>query len=326
MDLPHLAAIQWKLTPENWYGEITIHSALNGDVSNCGVKRYCDLNGNHLKIIGYGLHSNDGLYLEVSTTQSEIRMSQAMRTRIYKNDILLQVERKYVEQKNYCAQEMTFECVPDETILVEKIASIYTSRDFAISEPVSASCQAVEHAGTFADLRTSQVNSWKKLWDRFDVQVSGNDQSQKLIRLHIFHVLQTASHNTYDLDVGVPSRGLHGEAYRGHIMWDELFVFPLLNFRNPLLTREFLLYRYRRLPQARLAAKNSGYKGAMFPWQSGSDGREESQRIHLNPFSGHWIPDETYLQRHINAGIVYSISLLRCKFISTLTKHFSSLR
>lgn len=307
MDLPHLAAIQWRLTPENWYGEITIHSALQGDVINCGVKRYCDLNGNHLKTLGYGLHSNDGMYLEVRTTQSEIRMSQAIRTRIYKNDILLQVERKYVEQKSYCAQEMTFECMPHETVIIEKIASIYTSRDFAISEPVSASCQAVEYAGTFADLIASQVNAWKKLWDRFDVQVSGTDQSQKLIRLHIFHVLQTASHNTYDLDVGVPSRGLHGEAYRGHIMWDELFVFPLLNFRNPLLTREFLLYRYRRLPQARLAAKMAGYKGAMFPWQSGSDGREESQRVHLNPYSGHWIPDETYLQRHINAGIVYSI-------------------
>ena len=77
MDLPHLAAIQWRLTPENWYGEITIHSALQGDVTNCGVKRYCELNGNHLKILGYGLHSNDGLYLQVSTTQSEIRMSQA---------------------------------------------------------------------------------------------------------------------------------------------------------------------------------------------------------------------------------------------------------
>jgi trehalose/maltose hydrolase-like predicted phosphorylase len=36
----------------------------------------------------------------------------------------------------------------------------------------------------------------------------------------------------------------------------------------------------------------------MFPWQSGSDGREESQRLHLNPRSGHWRPDVTSLQRH----------------------------
>ena len=39
--------------------------------------------------------------------------------------------------------------------------------------------------------------------------------------------------HTIDLDVGVPARGLHGEAYRGHVFWDELFVFPFLNLRCP---------------------------------------------------------------------------------------------
>ena len=29
------------------------------------------------------------------------------------------------------------------------------------------------------------------------------------------------------------ARGLHGEAYRGHVFWDELFVFPVLNLRLP---------------------------------------------------------------------------------------------
>ena len=42
--------------------------------------------------------------------------------------------------------------------------------------------------------------------------------------------------HTIDLDVGVPARGLHGEAYRGHVFWDELFIFPLLNYRLPILT------------------------------------------------------------------------------------------
>jgi alpha,alpha-trehalase len=45
----------------------------------------------------------------------------------------------------------------------------------------------------------------------------------------------------------------------------------------------------------------------MFPWQSGSDGREESQVIHLNPVSGWWIPDNTRLQRHVNAAVADNI-------------------
>lgn len=307
MNYPHIAAIQWILTPENWYGEITIHSAIQGNVKNSGVKRYLDLNDKHLKVINCGKHSQDGIFLEACTSQSKIRMAQSIRTRVYKNDILMQYERNYIEQNECCSQEMTFDCLPEEPVYIEKISAIYTSKDFGISEPLSEACTAVEHAGTFIDLYKSQVRSWKSLWDRFDIKISAINQSQMLIRLHIFHVLQTASPNTYDLDVAIPSRGLHGEAYRGHVMWDELFVFPLLNFRNPLLTREFLLYRYRRLDHARLSARNAGFKGAMFPWQSGSNGREESQRIHLNPFSGRWVTDDTYLQRHINAGIVYSI-------------------
>ena len=127
------------------------------------------------------------------------------------------------------------------------------------------------------------------------------------LRVHIFHCLQTASPHSIDLDVGIPARGWHGEAYRGHIFWDELFIFPFLSLRLPTLTRALLSYRYRRLPEAKRAAREEGFEGAMFPWQSGSNGREETQKLHLNPESGRWNPDNTHRQRHINAAIAFNI-------------------
>ena len=76
----------------------------------------------------------------------------------------------------------------------------------------------------------------------------------------------------------------------------------------PELTRALLLYRYRRLPEARRAAPaQAGYRGAMYPWQSGSDGREETQRLHLNPRSGRWLPDRSHRQRHVNIGVAYNV-------------------
>ena len=45
----------------------------------------------------------------------------------------------------------------------------------------------------------------------------------------------------------------------------------------------------------------------MFPWQSGSAGREETQQLHLNPKSGRWLPDHTHLQRHVNIAIAYNV-------------------
>jgi alpha,alpha-trehalase len=72
-------------------------------------------------------------------------------------------------------------------------------------------------------------------------------------------------------------------------------------------TVKLLLYRYRRLPRACRAAEREGSGGAIFPWQSGSDGSEQAQEWHLNPISNRWIPDDTNLQRHINLAIVYNI-------------------
>jgi trehalose/maltose hydrolase-like predicted phosphorylase len=130
---------------------------------------------------------------------------------------------------------------------------------------------------------------------------------QLLLRFHTAHILQVCSRHTARHDAGVPARGLNGEAYRGHVFWDELYVYPFLDFRLPEVTRGLLMYRYRRLAEARAAAVEAGYAGAMFPWQSGSDGTEETQVVHLNPLSGQWDPDHSHNQRHVNAAIFYNV-------------------
>jgi len=109
------------------------------------------------------------------------------------------------------------------------------------------------------------------------------------------------------LNASVTARGLHGEAYRGHIFWDELFILPFYNMHFPEVAKSLLMYRYRRLEKAREYAKEYDYKGAMFPWQSGSDGREETQVLHLNPISGEWGDDHSSLQRHVSLAISYNV-------------------
>jgi hypothetical protein len=105
------------------------------------------------------------------------------------------------------------------------------------------------------------------------------------LRLHVFHLLQSVSENSIDSDVGVPARGWHGEAYRGHIFWDELFIFPFLNLRIPELTRSLLMYRYRRLPEARYMAREEGFCGAMYPWQSATNGSSGASSLSKQPLA-----------------------------------------
>ncbi len=45
----------------------------------------------------------------------------------------------------------------------------------------------------------------------------------------------------------------------------------------------------------------------MYPWQSGSDGREETQALHLNPRSGRWLPDNSRLQHHVGSAVAYNV-------------------
>ncbi len=119
-------------------------------------------------------------------------------------------------------------------------------------------------------------------------------------------MVSISPHNR-DIDASITARGLHGEAYRGHIFWDELFILPFYNLQMAETARAMLMYRYSRLDKAREYAKEYGYMGAMFPWQSGSDGREETQSIHLNPLSGKWDPDHSSLQRHVSLAIAFNV-------------------
>lgn len=303
----HLGGIETTLTAENWSGRLHIRSGLDGRVVNAGVKRYQALNRTHHRPVESFRVNDDSIYLKVETSQSRLQVAEAATTRVVQGEKPLVVERVLHQEPGFIADELSIDMVPEQPITIEKIIALYTSRDRGISECGHAARDAIAHIGSFEQLFQSHIKRWKRLWKRCDVRTSHNAHSQHVLRLHVFHLLQTVSPNTIDLDVGVPARGLHGEAYRGHIFWDELFIFPLLNLRIPDITRALLMYRYRRLDSARQNAREAGYRGAMYPWQSGSDGREESQVFHLNPQSGRWAPDNSSLQRHVNAAIAYNV-------------------
>ena len=95
--------------------------------------------------------------------------------------------------------------------------------------------------------------------------------------------------------------GLHGRRTGVYIFRDELFIFPYINFQRPWLAAALLEYRYARLG-ARLAQWRAKRARGVRCFGSGSNGREETQRLHLNPISGRWLPDRSHLQRHVNVA------------------------
>ncbi|MCX4706106.1 glycoside hydrolase family 65 protein [Streptomyces sp. NBC_01373] len=295
---PHLAVLRTEFTADGFSGDLDVESALDGRVTNSGVPRYRELDGRHLTHVYTGTAAPDAVWLRCRTRTSDIRIGMASRLTA---DAPVTAQHELTR----AVQRVCLRLAPGRTATVDKTVALHTSRDLAISDPLHAAIERVGRAPGFDKLLESHLTAWDQLWRRAELDVPGEAGSS--LRLHLFHVLQTLSPHTADLDVGVPARGLHGEAYRGHVFWDELFVLPYLNLHFPEVSRALLQYRHRRLERARSAARDLGRRGARYPWQSGSDGREESQQLHLNPRSGRWLPDHSRLQYHVGSAIAYNV-------------------
>lgn len=303
---PHVCALQMTLVAENWSGTIDIRSTIDSTTTNSGVARYRALSGRHLEATSISELPGDAVLIEAHTTQSHIPIAVAARTTVWQLDRAAEVTARFRNDPSGAGHDFTTDVVAGRPLTVEKCAVIVTGHARAISVPGEAASQRLANLGRYARLFDDQRTIWTQLWQKFDFGMPAAPESETILRLHIMHLLQSVPGPTADLDAGVPARGLHGEAYRGHVFWDELFIIPLLSLRLPEAARSALAYRGRRLPQARLAARDAGYVGAMFPWQSGSDGSEQSQRLHLNPLSGRWIPDSSHLAHHIGSAVAYT--------------------
>ncbi|MBX0300489.1 beta-phosphoglucomutase family hydrolase [Cryobacterium sp. 1639] len=303
---PHLAALRMTVEAENWSGDIQVQSSIAGRVRNGNVAADTRLATEHLTVVDTTHLDEETVLLEARTNQSGISIAMAARTRLADVTEEAVTRLPTADHSESIGHDITVRLRQGTAITIDKVVAVTTSRDRALSTAGLDATSRIQRAEPFEVLRTEHQGRWKEMWDRFGIELQAGHRQSLALNLHIFHVLQTVSAANPDLDAGVPARGLHGEGYRGHIFWDEIFVYPLLTLRRPALTRALLMYRYRRLDAARAAAREAGLSGAMFPWQSGSDGREETPTELFNTRNQQWMADNSRRQLHVGLGIAYS--------------------
>ncbi len=159
----------------------------------------------------------------------------------------------------------------------------------------------------FNTLLKEHIKVWEKLWKKADVVIEGTANIQQNMRFNIYHMLICAHFDGGFSSIG--ARTLSGEGYRGHIFWDaEIFLLPFYLFTFPRVAKNMLLYRHQRLGKSREIAKENGYKGAQFAWESAGTGEEETPgwardidrtiiKIHTHQF-----------EHHITADIAYAVN------------------
>jgi beta-phosphoglucomutase family hydrolase len=304
MHHPNLAAIEYSVIPLNYAGTIALKSTLSGIHINDGVARYRELNQQHIWPVGEWVFGNFQ-HLEVITTQSGITIAQTARISLLADGRPADAEITGACSDGIADLIATVKITEGQEVTLEKI--VFIERFPANGQSAYDHTHELNSVQSFKSLHQLSAKAWTEIWDKTDVQVEGDRLGQKLLRLHLYHLMCTTSPNNVDIDFGIPARGLTGEAYRGHIFWDELYILPLYFMHFPDVARSVLMYRYRRLDAAREYAKKHGYRGAMFPWQSGSTGEEETQLFHFNPLSGDWGDDHSSLQRHVSLAIAWNI-------------------
>jgi len=131
--------------------------------------------------------------------------------------------------------------------------------------------------------------AWEDLW-KSDIIIEGDDQTQRDIRLMLYHLYSFARAGT---SYSLSPMGLSGLGYNGHTFWDtELWMFPALLLLQPDIAASLMEYRFQRLDAAKHNAASHGYKGAMFPWESAASGNEETPVWALSgPFEHHITAD-----------------------------------
>lgn len=222
-----------------------------------------------------------------------------------------------------------------ETVTAEKIVVMYTSRDVVdpvktalahhheimeISEAESVPDKQYElliegtvqarpckYVDAFETLLVEHKKAWERYWEISDIIIEGDDKAQQAIRYNIYQLRISVS--SHDSRYSMAAKGLTGFGYRGHVFHDtEIFMLPYFTYVHPDIARNLLMYRYRLLPGARAKAKQNGYEGAQYPWESTLDGGETTPDAIVHPESGELIPVlNGRLELHITASIAHAV-------------------
>ncbi|MEU5944000.1 glycosyl hydrolase family 65 protein [Micromonospora sp. NPDC047465] len=171
-------------------------------------------------------------------------------------------------------------------------ATVDTTPPQGLARLVVEEAGAARAAG-FDALLAAQRAALDAAWQTADVLLDGDAELQQAIRFAVFHLIQAGRP---DGDRTIPAKGLTGNGYDGHVLWDtEGYVLPVLTYLAPEVARSALRWRHAHLPEARERAAELRLAGATFPWRT-IGGRE---------CSGYWPAGTAGL--HVNADIADAV-------------------
>lgn len=313
----HLCGLRVEVTPEDHDAAVTVHSGLDGTGYNLDRPPiYADpppadpqtrwekwARSRHLDEVARGA-DGDAVYLEMRTIDTGITIGYAATTTVSPA-----VGGQVVQRYRYVEQEFRTDLAAGATLTVEKLATVFTSRDVPAADVRAAALGELRrHAGAgFAAAAKRNADAWAVKWDAADVRVEGADggadEATLAVRFNLYHLMITA--NEHDPRANIGAKSLSGEFYRGHTFWDtEIFMLPFFIHTHPPTARALLEYRFHTLPGAAANARETGFTGARYAWESADTGVETTPKWTVDGAHRIWMGEQ---EVHVTSAVAHGL-------------------
>ena len=289
------AAIRYSVTPLNFDGELSILSAIDGDVMNNTAENNSRIDyGPYGRVVLMEDACLDGATAAIKqrSKNTQIGIVTAMR-----NEIDFDAATESAKDEFAVSTKFTFSAEKGKTYTLTKYITYVTTRDFSEDALFDNAKSILKKLGEdgFAALLSSQKAYLDTFWENANIEIDGDDMLSQGLRWHMFALLQSPGR---DGRTSLGAKGLSGEGYEGHVFWDtEMYVTPFFNFECPEIAKNVLMFRYNTLDEARKRARVlSVSRGCCFPWRT-INGEEASAFFLAGT-----------CQFHINADIAYAVN------------------
>ncbi|MGC4113185.1 MAG: universal stress protein [Myxococcales bacterium] len=293
----HVLLQALEVTPENWSGRLEVEAGIEtatGVVAGLPVARPRLLPA-----------PDAGGALVYQSRRGDLRLSVSSASKL-SGPAATVPELRTSSGPGTFSERWSVDAELGQTYRLERLATVFTTRDGRRPEEQSSRHLAQAAARGAHALAAEHAKAWRERWEACAVEVEGDRAAQRNLRFAAYHLLCAVTPE--DERVSIGARTLTGESYKGHVFWDtDIFIIPFFVFTWPEAARALLAYRHHTLDGARKKAKEAGYRGALYAWESADTGEETTPRFMVAP-DGEVIPILSGVQEHhISADVAYAV-------------------